>query len=149
MKFCRGPWVQRREKVPVCALDTTVSIPSETAPALPCRWHSDSGQITQNCFHFWCSANDRSRSASSAAEDRVPSLIRSGRARRAQLVILAWLAESGRYFRWTHVNFRLSVFEVSSTTNNKRHLRRPGKAKVDGLIFITPPLKPSKAKNCR
>lgn len=148
MEFCLWPWPQRRENVPALPWTRLCPLPG-TQPSTALLLTPDSGKITHHCFHFWCSANDRSRSASSAAEDRVLGLIRSGRAWNPQLVILAWLAESGRYFRWTHVNSRLSVFEVSSTTNNKRHLRNTGEAKVDGLIFITPPLKPSKAKNCR
>lgn len=64
---------------PCTALDTAASIP-RAKPGTALLLTSDSGKITHKCFHCCCSANDTSTSASSAAEDRVLSLIGSGRA---------------------------------------------------------------------
>lgn len=70
---------QLGENVPALPWTQLCPFP-ERQPSTALLLMSDSGKITQNCFHFWCSANDRSRSVSSAAEDRVLGLIRSGRA---------------------------------------------------------------------
>lgn len=131
--------IQDGESIPASVLDTNCN----NSQWRPCSWHFYSGKIICKFLNFWFSVNDRNRSIWSAAEDLVLSLIRSGSAWNPQLLILAQLAESGRWFRWARSDSSPGSFEVSAPTNNQSHIGHSGGGCSD--IYCLPP-KPAKAK---